>query len=280
MRGVTTALLLVASIQTATAAGVKWDQAPQGFLANTGPRGTISYKVGNEPILRLPLVWTEAARIDAPVTFSFSGESVTIPAGTVLPAVTLTEPAAPAMPRRLYCTPSKVKTRTRSGSLWAMMQNKLINSLSDSQKCLEDTDGDGKLDHTLMVGEGKDDLRPGSQIDAISFAKLSNAEIGPTDYVTLELASAKADSATIILRVYQGEKPLQFIRVSQGPYTAEAWTKYKSAESFNRPLELFGIRFEILSTDPGQKSATIRWPEDAPRDSLPLIPTDLYLVMR
>lgn len=257
------------------AADVKWEQAPTGFLANSAPRGTFDYQGRNAEIARIPLVWVEAARIDAPVTFTFGKETQTLSAGTSLPAVTLRNAAPGGQERLVYCTPSRVKEKVKTASLFAVLENSLVNSLSDSQKCLEDTDNDGTFDRTLMVGQGPNDMTTGIAIAPLPYAVVRNQPIGPKDYVVLKLAGVGKDSVTIEFAIYQDGKQKRFKKVVAGGYSAERMNRFKRVPDFGAPREIFGIRFVIVAADPQGKSVKIEWPQGAPTDALPLIPLEV-----
>lgn len=268
-------LCIAATAQSAHAADARWSQAPTGFLANSSPRGTFTYEGRDREIVRIPLVWTAAATIEEAVTFEFSGESETLPVGTSLPAVTLSNARPDGKDRLLYCTPSKVKEKVVGGGLFAVLQSAVVNSLSDSQKCLEDADGDGKFERTIMVGEGPNDMRVGGTIAPAPYVIVRNQPIGPRDYVSLELSGVGKDSVSIWLSIYQDGKAKLFKNVSQAGYTAQRMTKFKRDRDFGKPQEIFGIHFMIVAADAATKSVQIEWPQDAPAGAMPLIPVNL-----
>lgn len=267
------------SSQAACAQNAKWEQSPKTFLANSGPRGTFSYSKTNDEMVRLPLLWVDAAIIAEPVSFHFGDKVESLPAGTTLPAVVLTQGAGTTGSRVAYCTPSRIKQKVKGsllgGNLVGALLNKIENSFKDSQKCLEDADGDGKFDRTFMVGEGPNDLTPGGQIAPIPYTRQSLAPIGAGDYLVLELWNVGKKNIRVGMTIYEGGDSTFFDAITDGQYFGQKVTNIKSDRDYGNLLQIYGIRFIVKSADPVTKVAEIEWPEDAPKTTRPIVPIEL-----
>ncbi len=261
--------------QVAAAQSTWWEESPQVVRVNSGPRGEVTYRKGDD-LVRLPLLWGNAAQIEAPVTFDFAGEKETIPANATLPLVQFRANGQQASTRKIYCTRSRITERIKSGGLMGILQSKLINSLSDTQKCLEDTDNDGKLDRTLIIGEGDNDFTIGGPIAPLSFKTLGLAPIdGNGDYLELNLISVGKNKVQIWLGITRQGKALQFQRISSGGITSQRFTTLKTDGAGTNSFQIFGVRMDIVSIDPVAKTATIKWPDDAPQDLVLAVPIDV-----
>lgn len=225
------------------------------------------------------MLWVNSATIADPVSLTFGKEVESLPSGTTLPEVLLVKGAGTRAERVAYCTPSRVKQKVKGsllgGNLVGILMSKIENSFKDSQKCLEDRDGDGKFDHTFMVGEGPGDLTDGADIAPVPYARQSLAPVGANDYVTLTGGVITKKRIWLRLALLQDGKETFFDAVRDGPFFAEKTSEYRIDRDLGWEQQIYGIRFKIKSADPATKTMEIEWPESAPKDASPIIPVDM-----
>jgi hypothetical protein len=271
------AAILVHLPQVAYAQSTWWEETPHVVLVNSGPRGEVTYRKGDD-LLQLPLLWGDAARIEAPVTFDFAGKQETVPANSTLPLVRFRQFGQGTATRSIYCTRSRITERLKSGGLVGIMTSKIMNSLKDSQKCLEDTDNDGKFDRTLIIGEGDNDFKIGASIEPVSFVPMSLSQIeGEGDYLKLELTGVSKDKVFVGLRIKRNNEDLFFVDISSGGFYGRNRTPIKFDGSSEKRIEIFGIQFDVIAIDVASKTVKIRWPNGAQKDRLLTIPIDVRM---
>lgn len=120
-------------------------------------------------------------------------------------------------------------------------------------------------------------MRTGTLERPIQYSQVKDAELGQSDYVTLSIITMGKSNANLLLTIRRDGKDLSFFALRSGDYTGQHWTKFRYATDLGVPKDIFGIRLEMLSADFDKKTVTIRWPDDAPRDAMPVVPVDVYL---
>jgi hypothetical protein len=239
-------------------------QADQVFIANSGPRGEVTYKAG-DTVLRVPLVWEKAARLGKDVTVTAGDRTVTLTAGTILPLEGLLERQDSRKFFLAYCTPNKqiMPRVTGDVSLGRELGSMLWRSMTDGQTCLADRDRDGSFEQSMVVGAGWGDERTPRTIEPVGYERLDDAPISPKDEVRIRLTGVSATTATFILDIVQRGTALTFDQVGDGSGATDRKTKVPIAQGLPIPMEIYGASFEILAVDPRAKTVTIHWPEGA-----------------
>ena len=243
-------------------------QAPQIILPNQEPRGERSYSK-NDYILRTPLRWAVAARVQGEVAVTIAQQPLRIEDGALLPLVAVQ--AQPGIGPFLdaFCTPRKGPKKTMGGmGLLGMVGNALHRSWTDAQTCLIDKDDDGRFDHAMLIGDGGAVERVAHPIDPVGFAVEQNVPVGPGNEVRIRFTGLSAKRATFELQIQQRGKALTFesIESDRSP-RVDRWSRVELGTAQPVSAEIFGANFDIVASDVPRKSVTIRWPETAPRDA-------------
>ncbi|MFN4097085.1 MAG: hypothetical protein ACK4GG_09980, partial [Sphingomonas sp.] len=145
-------------------------QAPQIILPNQEPRGERSYSK-DDYILRTPLRWAVAARVQGEVVATIAQQPLRIEDGALLPLVAVQAQPGTGPFLDVFCTPRKGPKKTMGGmGLLGMVGNALHRSWTDAQTCLIDKDGDGRFDHAMLIGDGGAVERVAHPIQSVGFA--------------------------------------------------------------------------------------------------------------
>lgn len=243
------------------------EQAEQVFRVTEAPKGEHEYKQGDY-LLRVPLVWARAAVLSEAVTVTAGARSETIAAGSVLPEETLLEAENSKTFFTAYCTPRKAAERVLDKGVGAALfggslNRKLIRDMSDAQFCLADRDGDGRLEQSLLVGDGWGDARSPHSIAPVAYEKRDDAPISPNDEVRFHFAKAGRSEVTFVLEILQQGKLRGFETIG-GERRVRA---LPTGKSLPLRIGMYGTEFELVAYDTATKSVRIRWSEAVPAES-------------
>lgn len=240
------------------------------YVPNAAQQGTKVVGPDDE-VLRQPILWGVAAKIESEVRFSISEGDVSIPAGTILPAVSISDRRTPQGSSIAYCT--NVPSLKRKGAgLMGVLGNALIRSLEDGRKCLVDEDGDGLAEHGFLLDDGNLADRKPRGISPVALNIAEMVEVGPGDYVSILARKGTRPSFQIV--IYQNGKQIGFDRITTG---REAEARLQSVDknaTYPLPYEIYGARFEIRSFDPRTGYITIAWPQNVVAQKIP-VPSEI-----
>lgn len=243
----------------------RWVESPQFFMASAIPTGEQVVLEGGV-VFQAPSRWLLAGRLERDVTVTIADQQHVFLAAGVLPQLMFMPDGSQTSAEFAYCTPrNRGENSTRSGlggalfggSLW----DSLARSLTDTQFCLRDSDGDGLLDASLLLGEGENDFVRGPAIDPVAVISANEAEISAEDHVRIKLTSVGRNHVEMALEIIQQGHNLDFTTLSSGPFFGSSLTRYRLTDAMPMQVDLFGIRFQITAFDRAANSATIRWSE-------------------
>lgn len=243
-------------------------QAPQIILPNQEPRGERSYSK-DDYILRTPLRWAVAARVQGEVVVTIAQQPLRIEDDALLPLVAVQAQPGTGPFLDVFCTPRKGPKKTMGGmGLLGMVGNALHRSWTDAQTCLIDKDGDGRFDHAMLIGDGGAVERVAHPIQSVGFAVEQNVPVGPGNEVRIRLSGVSAKRAIFELQIEQRGKTLTFESIeSDGAPSVDRWSRVQLGSVNPVRAQIFGADFEVIASDVPRKSVTIRWPDTAPRDA-------------
>lgn len=243
-------------------------QAPQLILPNQEPRGEREYSKGDY-ILRTPLRWAVAARVQGEVAVTIAQQPLRIEKGALLPLVAVQARAGSGPFLDAFCTPRKGPKKTMGGmGLLGMVGNALHRSWTDAQTCLIDKDRDGRFDHAMLIGDGGAVERIPHPIEPVGFAVEQDVPVGPGNEVRIRLSGVSAKRATFELQIEQRGKALTFESIESDRLPrVDRWSRVEVGTAQPVSAEIFGANFEVVGSDVARKSVIIRWPDTAPRDS-------------
>lgn len=236
--------------------------APQIAFPGEGATGEPRTVRVGETVLKVPLLWVRAARLEAATSVQGDKGPETIAAGTVLPLHLLSDAAG--QPVEAYCTPRRAAERATDkgigaalfggGKLW----RKMIASATDRQLCLLDADGDARAEASLVIGDGPPQARTPRPIAPAALAVAELAPIGTGDHIALVLdrVSGRGDVLTFRMDVVQGGETRAFDSFS-GPWgQSTRHTRVKRAGAATDTV-ILGTRLTIASADGAAKTALI-----------------------
>lgn len=271
------------------AAGPLSAEAPaeQIVLPNSGPRVARSYHVG-DAVLELPLRWASAATLGQAATIEVDGASEQLPAGTVLALQQLAEAGGPSV--RAYCTPRRAAERATDRGLLAaplfrLTLRPILRSSTDRQLCLIDSDGDGRADRGLVVGDGSPEARTPHGIAPVP---LDVADLVPSSgqdrvRIVLTRVHSRGEWAEFEIQIQQ-QGHNRFFETIGGPWGSSTRVSRVAiaAKSPGAPTEasILGADFAILAIDPQGRSARIQWPDAADANRSVTIPDGLRIIYR
>lgn len=226
----------------------------------------------NEVFAEAPLRWALAGALEQDVVVVGAGESVTLKAGEILPQVLVPKDGKLDGGRILLCTRSKIIEKREGIGFIAKMVDDLRDSLSDAQRCVEDTDGDGKVDRALVLGEGKAEIAA-EPIVPTGFQSLTEQVVpGDQDKVTLSLVSVGNSRTTLALNIYQRGVPRTFDTLVSGRFFAKGLPTFQHKAGLPVSLDNLGVRISLLTAERKQNTATLRWTAMAARHEFAVIP--------
>jgi hypothetical protein len=252
-----------------------WIESPQFFIASATPTGAQVVLEGGV-VFRAPARWLLAGRLERDVTVLIGDQQHTFAATDVLPQLLFMPDGTRASAELAYCTPrNRGENATRSGlggvllggSLW----DSLARSMTDTQFCLRDSDGDGLLDTSLLLGEGENDFVRGPGIDPVAVISANEAEISAADEVRIKLTSVGRNHVELALEIIQQGHNLDFTTMRSGPHSASNLTRLRLTDALPMQIDMLGIRFQITAFDREANTATISWSE-APKVAHVTIP--------
>lgn len=253
-------------------------QAAQIFLPNSGPRGDRDYKAGDY-VLRVPLRWESAARLQGSVSVKIGEQSAALASGSLLPLVAVQERQGAGPLLSAYCTPRKSPHKvTGTIGLMGLVSNAVQRSWTDAQTCLIDKDTDGKFDHALLIGDGGALERVPHAIAPVDYVVENDAPISPEDEIRIRLAGVSAKHATFILEIVQRGVSQKFETIDTDRGTvAHRVTKSPIKDKLPFVARIYGADFQIVAADATRKTVKLNWAESAPRDVRRVVPETIRL---
>lgn len=259
--------------------------AAQVAFPNSGPRGDIVYNEG-EYVLRVPLLWTDAATVSDTVTIAADDRWTTIEASTALPAATLA--SADGGTVLAFCTPRKGSERKADkgvlgallggGSLWRAA----IRSATDGQFCLIDADHDGRAESSVMINAGTPTARTPVAIKPVSLSVRQLVPISPNDEVRIRLTdiAAKSDRISFEFEVLQQGEKRGFTSFSTAAGSTERFIHISGKRGWPNDVNIAGGRFQIVNVSGSEKRLSLRWPESADKAYAFAVPDGLKVFVQ
>lgn len=246
---------------------------------NSGPRGAQDYRVG-DMVLDLPLFWANAATLRDEASVQTEEAPERLAAGTVLPMQMLAERGG--APLRAYCTPRRGAERAADRGVLGALPNigwwvrRVVRSATDRQLCLIDSDGDGRADQSLVVGDGPPAMRTPRAIAPVAIDIADLVPISNNDRLQLQLTRVGRDWAELTLIIVQEGHPRRFDEMSGH------WGNSLRVSRVTQggPGSILGADFSLLTVDRDNRTARIEWPAGVDPRHIAIIPDRLDLVRR
>lgn len=234
------------------------------------------FKPGDAVVSR-PALWALSAQLDAKLVLPTSEGNVEIEAGTVMPATLVAGLPGSDGETLVFCTVSKAADKVVTTRLLGVLGSKIVDSLSDGQKCLIDSDKDGKAEKAFLLNVGNADDRLPKAIDTVALNVSEFREAGVGNHVSIRLTKSK--HIEFIIDIQQQGKSMKFdaITVPEGSFSKRK-TVGKNPQ-FPIEFQYYGAKFTITDFDPETRSATIRF-NGQNRDDLVVVPTHTIVRVR
>ena len=269
-------LAALALLPSEAVAGARWRETDQVFAANSSPRGERTF-ARNEEVLRLPLLWEQATVLDQSVNFAVGAEIGELSAGTVLPLVKFSAAGDGSDMVEIFCTPRRPGERSLEGGIMGAMfggvaTRALARSLTDTQRCLQDTDGDGSFDRTLIVGEGDNDFVIGPALDPFPYQVRSYVPISESDdAVVITLRSVRRSGVRFQFDIIQLGEPRNFDSATDGTY-GTVRDKSMSVPPSEGIWQIYGVDLRYVASDASAARLTLDFPANVDAERYPSIP--------
>lgn len=230
---------------------VRWQQSPIIILPGATERLEAEFVEG-DAVLELPLRWAFSTRLSRDVVIEEDGETLTLPAGELLPKVLIDDGTI------AYCTRSRVaEAQEGTGFMGAMFGN-MLNSLQDKVVCLQDTDKDFHLDRAIVLGDGPGIVDLGT-IEAVPFEDIMAEPLGNEDDVArISMTRVGRTVVQLQLDVIQRGNARNFSMWQSGRFTARRFNDVRYGEDDRGGFYMFGLRFEVLDAERRENRATLR----------------------
>ena len=259
-----------------TAKKLKWVQTPVLFMPSR-IRQDERRVLENAALVEAPLVWGMSGRLGADVTIDGAGEVISLKKGDLLPEVVILSDGKRDGRYTLYCTRNRIVQKEKGLNIIGAITNNIIDSLRDSQRCLQDTNSDGRLDLAVILGEGNV-LIKAADISPIPFDMLIAEPIqGDGDKLAISMFRVGKKDVGLWLDVWMNGEKLMFTSLLSGTYDEKRNTQIRYTGFTSGTGAVMGVKFQVLEADPKTNEATLRW---APITNDPyhfiVIPRDAY----
>ena len=228
------------------------------------PAGERSYRVG-DTVLDLPLRWLAAATLTEAVTVEADGRSERLAAGTVLPFQFLSDSAG-GPPVRAYCTVRRATERGIEragfgGTLLGSLTRRVVQSTTDRQLCLLDSDQDGRVDQSLVVNDGSPEARTPRAIAPAGVTVASLQPISGQNRLWLELSDVKRRGNGIHLRLHVEqlghERVFDTLSGPWGSIGRFPWLQFDAGVPTD--ISLLGATMSVTGIDGPGRAVRLRW---------------------
>ncbi|MEO0062791.1 MAG: hypothetical protein RLZZ08_1351 [Pseudomonadota bacterium] len=250
---------------------LKVQQSPIVFLPGRVEAGSGDFKE-IQLIVQVPLRWAMSTRLAQEVVVQNDKGALTFAKGALLPEVAVRRGSAREILFFAFCTRSRV-AETREGSgLAGVMFGSMLNSLRDGQQCLQDTNGDGKLDRAIALGMGPDVVDLGA-VEPVPFTELKGEPINPdADSAQFILARVGRRAISVNFGIQQQGGWRRFTTMQSGRFHANSYFDVGYGEGQTARHEVMGLGFTVDQADPKGNHATVRWEPAATRDEFVVVP--------
>lgn len=274
-----TSALLTVSTPAASQQNPGWQQPPAimmpGLIAPA--QATVNE---DDPVVELPLRWPEAIRLAQQVGILDGNDEIMVEAGTLLPKVQIGQGSGA---RAVFCT--------RRGGLSVQLPRAALfpgglllgayDSLVDGQTCLEDSDGDGRLDRVVLLGESGNLPRDAGSIEPVPFDVLRGEAIDlATDLLRISLRSVRARTVRIEVNFVQKGARQTFDVLSSGPYTTTRFVELGYGEGGNGSTQIFGVDLRVIEADRRAGTALIAWAPVTGPNEIIVVPSQVSISSR
>jgi hypothetical protein len=275
---------LVASLGAANARAQIITESPEDFLPNSGPRGDVVVHE-DDVVVRLPILWKNAARIDQPVSLAAAGKTQTLAAGTLLQAAAIKAPDRPAGWMIAFCTPERHGERALEHGLGralfggGVLTRQIAHNGASGQFCLFDPGADGHFSEVRYFFHGRPEGTPAEKLAPVSYAKLAMTPVSSSgqDEIRISAAHLGQHKLTLKVDIVQAGLARQFSTITMDGVTSKNDIDVIIDKPLPQSVKFIGVDFEVVSSDPIEKSVTIRFPESVDRNKILVIPEDTQI---
>lgn len=280
------ALLCTAAAAPEAAGEYRVHVAPvQLAMPNSAVEGTRTHGL-NDYVLDVPLLWAEAGTLREAVRVEADGSVQELAAGTVLP-LHLIGPEG-GDPVRAFCTPRQAAERAfERGTLAVLFGERsalrgVLRRANDRQTCLIDSDADGRVDSSVILGEGPPEARRPRPLSPAPIELSELQPIGGEDRLRIKLTrlDRRGRWAEFELEIRQQGRRRGFDQIG-GPWgSSSRISRIDTAAEGGAAGNLAGTVFSVVAVDGAARTAQIRWSEKPPRDLRVAIPDTVQVVVR
>jgi len=271
------ALLLACAMPAAAQKAPERIESPVLFFPADVADAERAAKEG-EIFITIPLRWAFSGKLERDVEVVAGEHRVMLRADEPLPKVLIPAPGKTNEGRFLFCTRNKVIEERKGAAPIAALVDSLRDSLRDAQFCVEDTDGDGKVDRGAVFGIGKTEIT-GESFAPAAVTELANEIIpGDGDRVDIKLDAVGKKRSRLLVNVWQNGGPRPFSEMQSGRFFAQAFPTIEHKTGFPAATTVFGVRVSVLGVEPAANTATLGWRPVAGRREYVIIPrvTNVY----
>lgn len=252
------------------------NQVGQFYQPNNVEPGIYTFDLGDD-IVSQPTLWGISPKLDRRQSIATSDGQLFIEAEAVLPGVLVSGLPESDGDELVFCTAAKNKAPAPTMGLLGVLGTKIIDSLTDGQRCVWDKDNDGNADHAFLLNKGSRSDRTPSKIESIPLNVVELREVGPGNGVYISLSERKAPEFTI--EIYQQGEEQIFDFIKKGNGSIPKVLRLKKNQIYPVDLEIYGANFQVISFDEKSKQITIQFDERY-SDLLVNVPTETVVRYR
>ena len=255
-------------------------QSPEIFYPNSSPRGDFIIRQ-TDVVLKLPIIWATAARIDQPVILNVAGKTRELAAGAVLPQAEGTSSTGISG----FCTPLRHGERKMEHGLNqvlfgnGLLARHIAQNRASEQFCLFDTDGDGQFDEVRYFDSGSKNGSQSEKLSPVRFTKIVNTPVSASDSDQVRVTASHIGSHSLILMLdfIQSGQARVWTSLTSGGYSAKRLFEIDLKKPLPQTVAFFGINLDIVAMDQNAKAVTVRFPENVDRNRIIVIPEETQI---
>lgn len=246
----------------------EFEQSARFVYARSGPAETRTYS-DDENLFEGRMSWYFAGELAESRTVTFGQYQYGFGEGQVLPQIRIWPDGADSEPELIYCSPRRSADPVTAAMMGRIMagpygysagSSPVSNRSTERRFCLRDTDGDGLLDASLMLGKGDESFVPGDTVQPVGVAPADGARV--TRDTEVRLGITRVSRRKIRFQLSASERGMS---VGYANFDAEVprddGREDQDGRTYPVEVDVFGMTFEVIGHDRREDTVTIRWPE-------------------
>lgn len=226
----------------------------------------------DDAVVKQPALWGLSAQLDSDLSLATSKGSITIPSGTILPALTVSGVPNIDDNKVIFCTVSKEGIENSVNYGFGATRG-IWSSTVDGRICVVDENNDGKTDLGFLINSGKRSDRIPQKVDSINLNVQELRSSG--DEFRVEILFWLITPTVFHLKIYNRNRNISFKSLSYDGLIIGKDFFLPKGYTLPYDVSFFGSKFRVLSADRKKKQITVEFGE---KDETTLVPIPTHMV--